>query len=118
MNITLVVVYTLELLLKIFAFRLDYFKDLWNALDSFVVALGISGYVIEFTLGSNYTLAMTVVRAFRVTRLLKLVRQLKELKRIFMTFIVSMPEILNIGSLLFLFTFMFVILGMNLFAAV
>lgn len=42
----LVVVYTLEMLLKIFAFKLDYFKDWWNALDFFVVALGISGYVI------------------------------------------------------------------------
>jgi len=47
-----------------------------------------------------------------------MIRRFKELRRIAMTFISSMPEILNIGSLLFLFLFMFVILSMNLFADV
>ena len=35
-----------------------------------------------------------------------------------MTFIESLGEILNIGSLLFLFLFMFVILAMNLFSRI
>lgn len=59
-----------------------------------------------------------VVRIFRVTRLLKLIRQLKLLRRCFQTFTESMSEILNIGSLLVLFLFMFSILGMNLFAKI
>ena len=96
----------------------DYFDDNWNVVDFLIVLLGLLGYVLEFSVGQNYTLSMTVVRAFRVVRLIKLVRRLKELRRICMTFIEALPEILNIGSLLFLFLFIFVILGTNLFATV
>ena len=96
----------------------DYFDDNWNVVDFHIVILGVLGYVLQFSVGQNYTLSMTVVRAFRVVRLIKLVRRLKELRRICMTFIEALPEILNIGSLLFLFLFIFVILGTNLFATV
>ena len=76
----------------------------------------VLGYVVKYALDSSYIVALAVIRVFRVARLLKLIRQLTLLKRCFKTFIDSSPEILNIGSLLFLFLFMFVILGMNLFA--
>lgn len=87
-------------------------------LDFLIVILGILGYVLEYSIGENYTLAMTIIRAFRVVRLLKLVRRLTELRRICLTFLEAMPEIINIGGLLFLFLFIFVILGMNMFAGV
>jgi hypothetical protein len=108
----------LEFLLKVCAFGHDYFQDGWNVLDFLIVILGILGYVLEYSIGENYTLAMTIIRAFRVVRLLKLVRRLNELRRICLTFLEAMPEIINIGGLLFLFLFIFVILGMNMFAGV
>lgn len=111
-------IYTLEFLLKVTAFGFLYFQDGWNLLDFCIVLFALVGYLVEFIVGENYTVALTAIRAFRVTRILKLVRSFKELQRISSTFIQSMPEILNVGSLLFLFLFMFVILSMNLFANV
>ena len=111
-------VYALEFILKVTAFGLAYFEDGWNLLDCTVVLFAVIGYIVQYVVGENYTIALTVIRAFRVTRLLKLIRSFKELRRIAMTFIYSMPDIVNIGSLLFLFLFMFVILSMNLFAGV
>lgn len=111
-------IYTLEFLLKVTAFGLLYFEDGWNLLDFSIVLFALVGYLVEYIVGENYLIALTAIRAFRVTRLLKLIRRFKELQRISQTFIQSMPEIFNIGSLLFLFLFMFVILSMNLFANV
>ena len=105
-------------MLKVCAFGHDYFHDGWNVLDFLIVVIGIVGYVLEYSIGENYTLAMTVVRAFRITRLIKLVKRLTELRRICLTFLEAMPEIINIGGLVFLFLFIFVILGMNMFAGV
>ena len=117
-NKILVGIFTLEIVLKVVAHRLDFFKDGWNLFDLTVVFFGILGYVIELLVGNNYTLAITIIRMFKVTRLFKLVRALKQLHQITMTFIESLGEILNIGSLLFLFLFMFVILAMNLFSRI
>jgi hypothetical protein len=78
----------------------------------------VVGYIFKFVKTSDFLVGLAVIRVFRVVRLLKLVRQLSLLRRCFQTFIDSMSEILNIGSLLILFLFMFVILGMNLFANV
>jgi voltage-gated sodium channel len=46
MNKALIGVFTLELVLKVAAHRLDFFKDGWNLLDLIVVFFGILGYVI------------------------------------------------------------------------
>ena len=78
----------------------------------------VVGYIFKFVKTSDFLVGLAVIRVFRVVRLLKLVRQLSLLRRCFQTFIDSMSEILNIGSLLILFLFMFVILGMNLFSNV
>lgn len=108
----------MEFLLKIIALLTDYFTDGWNKLDFSVVICIILGYIFKYVGSSDFLVGLAVIRVFRVVRLLKLVRQLSLLRRCFQTFIDSMSEILNIGSLLFLFLFMFVILGMNLFATV
>jgi hypothetical protein len=62
--------YILEFVLKAVAHRFEYFADGWNILDFSVVMMAICGYVIQLVVGSNYTIALTVVRAFRVARLL------------------------------------------------
>ena len=72
---------------------------------------------------SNYTdidvgTSTLVIRAFRIGRMLKLFRRFKSLKIIFQTFLVSLPALANVGSLLFLLLYIYSILGMFLFAEV
>ena len=117
-NIALIGAYSVEVGLKLFALGRSYFEQGWNVLDFVIVLFGIIGYVMQFVSGTNYTLSLTVIRAFKVSSLLKMIRQLKRLKQICMTFIDSLGEILNIGFLLCLFLFMFVILAINLFSGV
>jgi hypothetical protein len=117
-NQVLISIFSLEVVLNITAHRRDFFRDGWYLLDLIVVCFGILGYIIKVLGGQNFILAVTVIRVFKVTRLFKLVKALQTLRQITMTFLESFGEILNIGSLLFLFLFMFVILAMNLFAKI
>lgn len=87
-------------------------------LDILVVILGLIGYLVQFINGTNYTLSLTVIRAFKVSSVLRMIRRFQTLKEICMTFIDSLGDILNIGLLLCLFLFMFVILAINLFSGV
>jgi hypothetical protein len=72
-------IYTIEFLLKVTAFGLLYFEEGWNLLDFSIVLFALVGYLVEFIVGENYTIALTAIRAFRVTRLLKLIKRFKEL---------------------------------------
>jgi len=47
----LIGVFTFEVVLKIVAHRLDFFKEGWNLLDLVVVFFGIVGYLIELFVG-------------------------------------------------------------------
>jgi|LauGreDrversion4_2_1035121.scaffolds.fasta_scaffold38223_4 hypothetical protein len=87
-------------------------------LDILIVILGLIGYLVQFINGTNYTLSLTVIRAFKVSSVLRMIRRFQTLKEICMTFIDSLGDILNIGLLLCLFLFMFVILAINLFSGV
>lgn len=60
----------------------------------------------------------TVARSFRIARVIKLVKKAKNLHHIFKTFILAIPELVNVGTLLVLFLFLFAVLGVNLFAEV
>jgi len=60
----------------------------------------------------------TIIRSFRIARLFLLFKRNRALKGTFMTFLVTLPGMLNIGSLLLLIIFIYAILGVYLFADV
>ena len=60
----------------------------------------------------------TVVRSFRIARILKIIKRLKELHKIYLTFLVAAPELVNVGALLFLFLYLYSVLGVILFSEV
>jgi hypothetical protein len=51
-------------------------------------------------------------------RVLRLVKKAKSLKAIFQTFIVTIPSLANVGSLLILLLYLYSVLGISLFATV
>lgn len=101
----------MESILKIFAMREGYFVDGWNIFD-FIIVLGtVVGIIISQFSKFNVGPQTTVIRAFRIGRILRIIKRYKSLRKIFNTFVVSIPALANVGGLLFLFLYLYAILG-------
>lgn len=111
-------IFVIEVLLKILAYGKTYFKDGWNIFD-LLVAVGTfsSIFISNFT---NLSLggATSIVRAFRISRVFRLIKRAKSLRLIFNTFIVTLPALVNVGTLLLLIQYLYSVLGVYLFAEV
>ena len=59
--------------------------------------------------------ALPVFRVFRILRVGKIFFQLKSLRRLLVTVFESVPSIANMTALLFIFVFMFALIGQELF---
>merc|ERR1712216_255272 len=118
LNTFFVVVYTLEMALKITALHFSqYISDKWNQLDCSLVVLSLA----DFAIGSVDGGAVLTVRILRLTRLIRVLRMVKRaegLRRIFLTIYLALPSLINVGSLLLLLFFIFAVLGVNLFGQV
>jgi voltage-dependent calcium channel L type alpha-1D len=112
-------IFTLEAIIKIIAFRLDYFKQGWNVFDFTIVLISyitlIIGLSSSASVGPKQT---TIARAFRIGRVFRLIKKAKFLRIIFNTIILTLPSLANVGGLLILLLFIFAILGTQLFATV
>ena len=61
---------------------------------------------------------LRTLRVFRVARLLRLPQNAKGIRRLVFSLVVSLPALFNIGALLFLFIFIYSIVGMSFFGYV
>jgi hypothetical protein len=118
LNIVFAWIFTLEIVLKLIAFGKRFFKDGWNQFDLFIVIGTWIGLLLSNYTNLELSTSTLVIRAFRICRMLKLFRRLKSLKIIFQTFMVTLPALVNVGSLLFLLLYIYSILGVFLFAEV
>ena len=102
MNYLFTSIFVFEASVKILAYGKIYFHDGWNIFD-FIVAIGttISIFLSSFT-SLNLGGATSIVRAFRVTRIIRLIKKAQSLRLIFITFIVTLPALINVGALLLL----------------
>ena len=111
-------VFIAEVLIKIIAYGTRYFKDDWNNFDVLIALITIISMILASTTSVKLGPNTTIVRSFRIGRVFKLFRRNKSLKIIFQTFMLALPALANIGSLLLLIIFIYSIMGMYLFADV
>lgn len=64
---------------------------------------------------NSFGTSTSVFRTFRIIRVLRLIKEAKSIRIIFMTFIFTLPALVNIGGLLCICLFMFSLLGMNFY---
>ena len=114
-NNVLSAVFTVEVVLKAIAFQKRYLDDGWNRFD-FTVVSGSNLFIIVGIFFTNTGPLSSVVRFLRVCRLFRLIKRVKKLRLLFNTLIVSIPSIVNIGSLLLLLFFIYAVIGMQLFS--
>lgn len=106
----------MEAIIKIIGMGFSYFKDGWNNFDFIIVIGTLVGIFLGQVSDVNVGPKTTIIRSFRIGRIFRLVKKYKELRKIFNTFIISIPALANVGGLLFLFLYLYAILGVFLFS--
>ncbi|CAG5097992.1 Oidioi.mRNA.OKI2018_I69.XSR.g15322.t1.cds [Oikopleura dioica] len=110
-NVIFTTIFTLEMVMKILADGLfGYLQNFYNVFDASIVFVSIWEIVDDTDAGG-----LSVLRTFRLLRVLKLVRFLPALRRQLIVLMRTMDNVATFMMLLFLFIFIFSILGMHLF---
>jgi len=104
--------------MKLLAWGRDYFREGWNIYDLLIVMASIVEIVVVFTSDVKRLVIVSLFRIFRICRIIRLAKSNQSLRVIFSTFILSLAQMLNIGSLQMLFIYIYTILGVQLFAKV
>ena len=122
-NLGFTSVFILEFIMKITAFGFKgYFHSGWNQFDFVVVTISILDIILTL-LGGSFMKFLKIgpqigriFRVMRITRLLKLIKSFKNLRNLIQIAIYTLPALLNVAALTFLFFFIYAILGTQLFA--
>lgn len=104
---TILTVFVLELLAKLFAFRGAFFRDGWNLFDLIVVGIALvpaSG-------------PLAVLRTLRVLRVLRLISTVPKLRMIVAALLHAVPGIGAIAGLMLLIFYVAAVMATSLFAA-
>lgn len=82
-----------------------------------MVAVSIAGTVVDLATTSDLPF-LPLLRMLRVARMFRLIPRARGLNVLMQTLVFSIPALANVGSVLFLFLFVFAVVGMNLFGSV
>jgi hypothetical protein len=117
-NYAFAIIFLIEAILKLYAYRENYFLDGWNLFDFTCVCATIIGFIVDRFTKIEIGAVMSAIRIFRIARLFRLVRFAKGLNRLFTAFVLSIPRLLNVLAILVLLLFLFSVLGVRLFAKI
>ena len=101
----ILVVFVLELLLRLYAHGLRFFRDPWGVFDFLVISVGLIPASSE----------LTVLRALRVLRAIRLVSGAPRLRRVVEALFQAIPGIGAIAALLLLLFYIFSVIGTKLY---
>lgn len=114
-------VYLVEAVLKLIAFRpKGYFRDRMNMFDFSVLVASVITVAIDFQSGKpaasgGGSAGVNLLRVLRVARLFRLIHSAKGIRQLIQTLVFSLPALYNVGTVLFVFVFIFAVMGMQLF---
>lgn len=100
-------IFSLEIVLKIYVYRLSFFKSPWNLFDFAIIAISILPAAGSFS----------VFRALRIVRTLRLLKSIPKLRIIIESLLHSLPSIGWIAVLLAIVFYTFAIIGTTQFGA-
>ena len=101
-------IFIIEMIMKIYAYGLNFFKKGWNVFDFTVVAISS----IPF---ANYFI---ILRTFRLFRSLKYINKFSRLKDMINTFISLLPNFLAMLAVFTVFFYVFAIISVYLYGGV
>ncbi|XP_052339037.1 voltage-dependent L-type calcium channel subunit alpha-1D-like isoform X5 [Oncorhynchus keta] len=121
LNMVFTGVFTVEMILKLIAFRpRGYFGDAWNVFDALVVI----GSVVDIILSQvdntedSARISITFFRLFRVMRLVKLLSRGEGIRTLLWTFIKSFQALPYVALLIAMLFFIYAVIGMQVFGKI
>uniref|UniRef100_A0A665X7P3 Voltage-dependent L-type calcium channel subunit alpha n=1 Tax=Echeneis naucrates TaxID=173247 RepID=A0A665X7P3_ECHNA len=135
LNLIFTVLFTVEMILKLMAFKArGYFGDPWNVFDFVIVigsvvdvilsevdtALASSGglYCLHGCASENASVSITFFRLFRVMRLVKLLNRSEGIRNLLWTFIKSFQALPHVALLIVMLFFIYAVIGMQIFGKI
>ena len=100
-----ILIFVVEIVLKVITYRLSFFKSAWNIFDLMIVLISVAPAAGAFS----------VLRALRIIRLLRLLNNVPKLRLIIESLIKSIPSIGWIAVLLCMVFYIFAVIGTNIF---
>ena len=100
--------FVVEIVMKLFAKRLEFFKSGWNVFDFIVVSIALVPAA-----GPLY-----ILRALRILRVLRLISVVPQMRRVVQALVTAIPGLLSIVALISLIFYISAVLATNLFGSV
>jgi voltage-gated sodium channel len=98
-------VFVIEILLRLYVYRLQFFRDPWSLFDFAVVAIALIPASGTFS----------VLRALRVLRVLRILTIVPSMRRVVGALLASIPGLASIALVLLLIYYVFAVIATNLF---
>jgi len=105
-NQFVIVIFTIEIILRIYVHRISFFKDSWSIFDFTIVAISL------IPLNSGFE----ILRILRVLRLFRLITVVPQMRKIVAALISVIPGMLSVIALMSLFFYIFAIMSTQLFS--
>lgn len=112
-NTVCIVIFVLEIVLKLYALGGAFFKDAWNIFDTIIVIISILP-MITFLSSMR---AFRIFRMFRALRALRMMKRLEKLRVIVQALLGALPSVAWVVVLLCIIYYVFAVIGTNLFSA-
>ena len=112
-------VFIIEMIIKLLGYGIiGYVRDKANIFDWIIVVISIADTTISATLSYDVQAsgAISAFRIFRLFRVIKLAKGWKKFQELIKTIVNSFKDVSNFSVLLFLFIFVYTLLGRELFA--
>uniref|UniRef100_A0A8B9TJS0 Voltage-dependent L-type calcium channel subunit alpha n=1 Tax=Anas platyrhynchos TaxID=8839 RepID=A0A8B9TJS0_ANAPL len=128
LNVAFTVLFTLEMILKLMAFKAKgYFGDPWNVFDFLIVIGSIIDVILRSVTAAplclqdpddNSRVSITFFRLFRVMRLVKLLSRGEGVRTLLWTFIKSFQALPYVALLIVMLFFIYAVIGMQMFGKI
>ena len=104
---SILVIFVIEIAVRIFVYRLNFWRDPWSLFDFSVVMIALIPAAGSFA----------VLRALRVLRVLRLLTMVPAMRRVIGALVGAIPGLGSIGLMLMIFYYVCAVIATNLFAA-
>ncbi|MGB5586021.1 MAG: ion transporter, partial [Gammaproteobacteria bacterium] len=98
-------IFVIELLMKMHVYRLSFFKQGWNVFDFVIVGIALLPATGE----------LSILRAFRIFRVLRLVTTVDSIRRVVAGMLIAIPGVGSVGGLLVVFFYIGAVISTTLF---
>jgi voltage-gated sodium channel len=105
LDLLILIIFVIEIVLKLYIYKLSFFKSPWNIMDLLVVSLSL--------IPNNEYLSS--LRTLRVLRVLRLITAFPAMKKVVEGLFTAIPGIISVASIISIFFYMFAVIGTHLY---